>query len=74
MDLVSDVHGGRIYNAEFHERMKGTGPYADLIRQRVQAAAKRYMMNTRYRFDVDCGQFKVPRLESPQFDLFGQPE
>ncbi len=54
--------------------MKGSGAYADLIRQRVQAAAKRYMMNTRYRFDVDCSQFKVPRLETPQGDLFALPD
>jgi DNA repair photolyase len=74
MDLVQDIHGGRTYNAEFHERMKGTGPYADLIRQRVQAAAKRFMMEPRYRFNVDCSQFKVPRADSPQGDLFALSE
>jgi len=74
MDLVRDIHGGQIYRAEFGERMTGSGAYADLIRQRVQAAAKRYMINTRYRFDVDCGQFKVPRLDTPQGDLFLLPE
>jgi DNA repair photolyase len=70
MDLVRDIHGGKIYRAEFGERMTGSGAYADLIRQRVQAAAKRFMMEARYRFEVDCGQFKVPKAESPQFDLF----
>jgi len=71
MDLVRDIHGGQIYNAKFGERMKGTGAYADLIRQRVQAASKRFMMNTRYRFDVDCSRFTVPKMDSPQLDLFG---
>ncbi|HYD06304.1 MAG TPA: PA0069 family radical SAM protein [Reyranella sp.] len=74
MDLVQDIHGGRTYNAQFHERMKGSGPYADLIRQRVQAAAKRYMLEPRYRFNVDCSRFKVPRADSPQGDLFALPE
>jgi DNA repair photolyase len=74
MDLVQDIHGGRTYNAEFHERMQGSGAYADLIRQRVQAAAKRFMMEQRYRFNVDCSQFKVPRADSPQGDLFALPE
>src|SRR5688500_6610012 len=74
MDLVRDIHGGQIYRAEFGQRMTGSGAYADLIRQRVQAAAKRFMIQARYRFDVDCSRFKVPRLESPQGDLFGLPE
>jgi len=74
MDLVRDVHGGQIYKAEFGERMTGSGAYADLIRQRVQAAAKRFMMEPRYRFNVDCSQFKVPRADSPQGDLFALPE
>jgi DNA repair photolyase len=74
MDLVRDIHGGQIYKAEFGERMTGSGAYADLIRQRVQAAAKRFMMEQRYRFNVDCSQFKVPRADSPQGDLFALPE
>jgi hypothetical protein len=32
------------------------------------------MMEPRYRFNVDCSQFKVPRLDSPQGDLFALPE
>ena len=74
MDLVRDIHGGQIYNAAFGARMKGTGAYADLIRQRVQAATKRFMMDARYRFDVDCSQFKVPRMESPQGELFARED
>ena len=73
MDLVRDIHGGKIYNSEFHERMKGTGAYADLIRQRVKAAAKRFMVKAEYRFDVDCSQFTVPKPDLPQLDLFALP-
>ena len=72
MDLVRDIHGGRIYNAEFGERMTGSGAYADLIRQRVQNAAKRYMIEARYRFDVDCSRFNVPPAARAQMDLFDQ--
>ena len=70
MNLVKDIHGGQIYRAEFGQRMTGSGAYADLIRQRVQMAAKRFNLNDRYRFDVDCTQFKVPKKPSPQGDLF----
>jgi DNA repair photolyase len=69
-DLIRDIHGGAIYKAEFGARMAGTGPYADLIRQRVLAAAKRHNLN-RYRWDVDISQFRVPGAPSAQGDLFG---
>jgi DNA repair photolyase len=70
-DLIRDVHGGAIYKAEFGTRMQGTGPYADLIRQRVRAAARRHGLN-RFRWDVDLSRFKVPIVPSPQGDLFGE--
>jgi DNA repair photolyase len=69
-DLIRDIHGGAIYKAEFGARMAGTGPYADLIRQRVLTAAKRHNLN-RYRWDVDLSQFRVPAAPSAQGDLFG---
>jgi DNA repair photolyase len=73
IDLVRDIHGGVIYRAEFGKRMSGSGPYADLIRQRVLAAARRFGLN-RYRWDVDFSQFKVRSRPQPQLDLFAPPE
>jgi hypothetical protein len=35
------MRGGRDYDANFSHRMKGQGIWADLIRQRVRAAAAR---------------------------------
>jgi DNA repair photolyase len=69
LDLVKDIHGGVIYRAEFHERMTGSGPYAELIRQRVLNCARKYGLD-RYRWDVDYTQFKVPPKDNPQGDLF----
>jgi DNA repair photolyase len=69
MDLIKEIHGGQIYRAEFGLRMDGTGPYADMIKQRVQAAAKRHGLD-RYKWDVDFTQFTVPKKPSPQGDLF----
>ena len=70
LNLVKDTHGGVIYRSEFGKRMRGDGPYADLIRQRVAKAARRLGLN-RYRWDVDLSQFRVPQKPSPQGDLFG---
>lgn len=79
LDMVRECRDGALYKADFGERMRGSGPYATLIRQRVQAAAKRFGMNG-YRWDVDTTLFKVPadRMTGPekpvdtkQLSLFG---
>nr|WP_298681995.1 PA0069 family radical SAM protein [uncultured Dongia sp.] len=79
LDMVRECRDGALYKSDFGERMRGTGPYATLIRQRVQAAAKRFGMNG-YRWDVDTSLFKVPadRMTGPekpadttQLSLFG---
>lgn len=38
--------GGRVYQAEFRQRMKGQGPWASLIRQRVRRAAAQFGLGT----------------------------
>jgi len=79
LDLMRECRDGALYKAEFGERMKGSGPYAALIRQRVVAMAKKLGLNN-YRWDVDASQFKAPagRLTGPeteaekaQLSLFG---
>jgi DNA repair photolyase len=79
LDLIRDCRDGALYKAEFGERMKGSGPYATLIRQRVQAIVKKLGLNG-YRWEVDSSQFKAPagRMTGPetagekaQLSLFG---
>jgi DNA repair photolyase len=79
LDLIRDCRDGALYKADFGERMKGSGPYATLIRQRVQAIAKKLGLNG-YRWEVDSSQFKAPagRMTGPesaaeraQLSLFG---
>jgi len=41
MSLIQDMRGGRDYDATFGTRMRGTGPIADLIRNRFKIACKR---------------------------------
>lgn len=45
LSLIRQVRGGKLYNAEWGERMVGTGPYADLISQRFDLACKRIGFN-----------------------------
>ena len=45
MGRVRELHGGRDYRAQFGDRMRGQGPWADLLRSRFQVAARRLGYN-----------------------------
>ncbi|WP_374668930.1 PA0069 family radical SAM protein [Ramlibacter sp.] len=47
MHRVQEMRGGKDYDSDFATRMKGSGPWAELIGQRFRAAAKRLGMNQR---------------------------
>jgi DNA repair photolyase len=68
MARVQDMRGGKDYDADFATRMKGSGPWADLIGQRFRKAADRLGFN-RERVPFDTTQFRPPRLDG-QADLF----
>lgn len=42
MNRIQDCRGGRDYLAEFGARMRGSGPFAELLRQRFRLASKKY--------------------------------
>jgi DNA repair photolyase len=42
LSLVRQCRGGRLYDATFGRRMRGEGPYAQLIERRVAAAKRRF--------------------------------
>src|SRR5690349_8174851 len=43
--LIRQMRGGKDYDAKWGERMTGSGPYADMIRQRFEAACARLGLN-----------------------------
>jgi DNA repair photolyase len=45
MSLVKQMRGGKDYDAEWHSRMRGRGPYADFLARRFHLAAKRFGLN-----------------------------
>jgi DNA repair photolyase len=66
--LVRQTRGGALYKSGFGERMKGTGPYADLIRQRFRMATQRFGLERRghvMRTDL----FSVPPAPGQQLQL-----
>ena len=76
MARVQDLHhlsdaerrAGKTYNSDFATRMKGTGLWADLVRQRFATTCRRLGLN-RERVELDLGQFR-PGLLQGQSSLF----
>jgi len=73
---VQDLHGldaaqrgaGKVYDSDFATRMKGSGIWADLLRQRFAGACRRLGLN-RERLELDLSQFR-PGLARGQGSLF----
>lgn len=68
MQRIRDCHGGEAYRAEFGNRMRGSGVFAELIRKRYQLAMKRLAFPGLP--DLNCGLFRVPQAATPQLSLF----
>lgn len=71
MALINDMRGGRDNDPNFGSRMRGTGPMAELIRNRFNIACKRLALNT-IRRDVSqpTHLFRPPLVEGSQLTLF----
>ncbi len=69
MGHVRDMHGGKDYEAKWHQRMRGTGPYAEIIAQRFQRAVKQLGLD-RTQPDLRCDLFCRPPREGDQLQLF----
>ncbi|WBY01380.1 PA0069 family radical SAM protein [Ramlibacter tataouinensis] len=59
MARVQDMRGGKDYDADFATRMKGSGPWAELLAQRFRKATQRLGFN-RERIEMDMGLFRPP--------------
>ena len=69
MSLIRQTRGGKDYDADWSQRMKGTGPVADLISVRFKAAVKRYGLEAP-RHQLDVTKFRVPADARAQLELF----
>ncbi|MEZ4442433.1 MAG: PA0069 family radical SAM protein [Polyangiaceae bacterium] len=74
LGLLRDCRGGALSDARFGDRMRGQGPYADLLQRRATAAARRHGM-TREPFAFDLSRFRPPDpapRDPRQLPLFGR--
>lgn len=69
MSLIRSTRGGKDYDAQWGQRMVGSGPYAWMIGRRFEMAAERIGFNTtRKRLRTDL--FVKPQKEKAQLSLF----
>jgi DNA repair photolyase len=68
MSLIRQMRGGKDYDAQWHTRMKGTGPYAEMIAKRFHMAAKRLGLN-RVRTQLATEKFRRPPRAGDQLAL-----
>lgn len=59
LNLIRDARGGALYSAEWGTRMRGSGPYAELLFKRFDRAVRRYGL-TRRSWDASSAHFRPP--------------
>ncbi|HXC56420.1 MAG TPA: PA0069 family radical SAM protein [Rhizomicrobium sp.] len=69
MSLVRSMRGGKDYDANWNTRMKGTGPYAEMMARRFHMAVKRLGLNQDSR-KLTTARFKKPPQTGDQLSLF----
>lgn len=67
MSIIRSVRGGRDNDPEFFSRMRGQGPWADLMHTRFQISCRKHGLN-REKTVLRTDLFRAPR--GPQGDLF----
>jgi len=70
MSLINQARGGKDYDSQFGTRMRGTGPYAELLRTRFELARRKLgFAPASERYDLNTRLFRPPQLQTPQLSL-----
>jgi DNA repair photolyase len=70
LNLIRGLRGGELYDSRYGVRMRGEGPYADLLAQRFAVAARRLGLDGPMPA-LDTSQFERPGRPGDQLSLFG---
>ncbi|KGQ19166.1 Radical SAM domain protein [Lysobacter dokdonensis DS-58] len=68
MSLINQMRGGKDYDSRFGTRMRGEGPFAQLLKMRFDKAHARLGFGRLP--PQDASRFVAPRKPSPQAELF----
>ncbi len=70
LSLLEQQRGGRLNDPRFGERMRGQGPFAQMLSQRFRLACRRLGLNQDRAWDLDVTRFKPPPKAGDQLALF----
>jgi DNA repair photolyase len=68
MTLVRSMRGGKDYDSQWNTRMKGTGPYAEMMAARFRMAVKKLGLNQPAK-PLSAGNFRRPPRIGDQLSL-----
>lgn len=68
LGLLRQTRGGGLYDSRWGRRMRGSGPYAELIQRRLHLACRKHGLNAG-RGELDTGQFTPPPRDARQMAL-----
>jgi DNA repair photolyase len=70
MSLINQSRGGKDYDSQFGTRMRGTGPYAELLRTRFDLAKRKLgFAGAEERYELNTKLFRPPTPATPQLTL-----
>jgi len=70
MSLINQSRGGKDYDSAFGTRMRGTGPYAELLRTRFDLAKRKLgFADADERYELNTQLFRPPKPDTPQLSL-----
>ncbi|HEY2808479.1 MAG TPA: PA0069 family radical SAM protein [Steroidobacteraceae bacterium] len=69
MSVIQNLRGGRDNDPRFGTRMRGTGPFAELLRNRFRIACRRLNLNASTRAPLSTALFRAPTLPGSQLGL-----
>lgn len=69
MNILRSMRGGKDYDSRMGLRMKGTGPFAELLHKRVDVVCRKLGYNTR-RTRLSLKHFVGPKRKEAQLSLF----
>jgi len=70
MSLINQSRGGKDYDSAFGTRMRGTGPYAELLRTRFELAKRKLgFADADERYELNTQLFRPPKPDTPQLSL-----
>jgi len=71
LGLIRETRGGRLYDSSFGQRMRGQGPYAELLARRFAVACRRSGLGGELE-PLSTDGFRPPVAAGDQLDLFAK--